>query len=332
MRGCTRRLAWDFSDMKKSFLLTLFAAGLLTAGAAETNFFWKTNATSVALWSGEKVVWQFNFDPATANKPHFHPLALPGGEPLTAFSPPDHPWHYGLWFSWKFINGVNYWEYDAKTKLTAGTTSWQVEKIETHADFSARIELALNYHPRESNQPLLTEHRVIAISTPAADGSYFMDWQLAFQAGDENLKFDRTPLPGEPGGKIFGGYAGLALRFAKGFSDCRVAGTEDIGEFTNERYHFTSKGADYNGKFGEREVGVAMLDHPANPRYPGRWYAAVSPKKPFCFFNAAWLQLKPYELPAHEKLMLQYRVVIHPGRWDSAKLVAEETKFAANAR
>ncbi len=314
--------------MKKFLLLIPALTMALVATATDHAFTWKTNTTSVALLSGKKVVWQFNYDPAAATKPFFHPLALPGGEPLTAFSPPDHVWHYGLWFSWKFINGVNYWESDAKTKLTEGTTAWQVEKIETHEDFSARIALALNYHPRDINQPVLTEHRVITISAPAADGGYFMDWQLAFQAGDADVKLDRTPLLGEPDGKVYGGYVGLSLRFAKGFSDCRVTGTEGIGKMANERYRFTSKATDYSGKFGDTEVGVAMLEHPANPGYPGRWYAAVSPKKPFCFLNAAFLQLKPLTLPAHEKLNLQYRVVIHAGFWNSAQLVGEQEQYA----
>jgi hypothetical protein len=88
--------------MKSPAISTLVALMLAHAGTAAETFSWRKDAKSVALLSGGKVVWQFNHDPAAATKPFFHPVAVPGGEPLTWFSPADHPWHYGLWFSWKF--------------------------------------------------------------------------------------------------------------------------------------------------------------------------------------------------------------------------------------
>jgi hypothetical protein len=85
-------------------------------------------------------VWQFNFG-SNATKPFFHPVALPGGPVLTWDQPGDHPWHRALWFSWKFINGINYWEEDPKTGVSAGRTRWSEPQIETRRDFSARIHL-----------------------------------------------------------------------------------------------------------------------------------------------------------------------------------------------
>lgn len=296
--------------------------------AVADSFSWKKEPTSLALLSSGKTVWQFNHDPAAASKPFFHPLAVPGGESLTEFAPADHPWHFGLWFSWKFINGVNYWEHDKATGKLEGTTTWKLGKIETGADQSARIELSLDYHPAGDTKPVLTEQRVITVSPPAADGTYFLDWDLAFQAGDQNVKLDRTPLPGEPDGKVFGGYAGLSFRFVKGLADCKISSTEDIGKPKAQRHRFSGKGADYSGSIGGKVAGAAILDHPSNPGFPNRWYAAVSPAKPFCFFNAGIIQLKPLEIPAGGNLKLHYRVAIHPGRWDSKRIEAEHAAYA----
>ena len=55
------------------------------------------------------IIWQYNFN-NRFGKPYFHPVRVKNST-LTCVSPPDHPWHLGLWFSWKYINGVNYWEY-----------------------------------------------------------------------------------------------------------------------------------------------------------------------------------------------------------------------------
>jgi hypothetical protein len=154
-----------------------------------------------------------------------------------------------------------------------------------------------------------------------------MDWRLEFQAGATQVKFDRTPLPGEPGGQTFGGYAGLSLRFAKDLADTKVAASSDTGTAKDNRYRFSAAAADYSGRLGQSEAGVAFLDHSANPRHPTRWYAIVNPAQNFGFLNAAWIQLQPYELPAQEKLTLRYRVLVHSGRWDAAKLTAEQQKF-----
>lgn len=302
------------------------AASSLAAGPG---FFWQTNASFVALRSGPLAIWQFNYNTNDSSKPFFHPLSLPAGEPLTWQSPEDHVWHYGLWFSWKFLNGVNYWEEDKATRKSAGVTSWRVTKIETHPDFSARIELELDYRLRDSAASVLTEKRRINISAPAADGRYALDWRQEFQAGAASVKFDRTPLPGEPGGQVYGGYAGLSLRFAKGFTDTQVHASADTGEPKDNRYRFGATAADYSGQIGGREIGVAFLEHPANPRHPGRWYAIVNPKQPFAFLNAAWLQLQPFDLAAREQFTLQYRVIVHPGRWDKSQLQAEHSKYSS---
>ena len=43
-------------------------------------------------------------------RPFVHPLRTPSGLVLTRDAPDDHPWHHGLWFTIKFVNGENFWE------------------------------------------------------------------------------------------------------------------------------------------------------------------------------------------------------------------------------
>ena len=301
--------------------------GRLSAADSAAPPSWQQTAGTVALVQDGKPVWQFNFATNGPTKPYFHPVGLPGGLPITCPNPPDHPWHYGLWFSWKYLNGVNYWE-ENKQRQSEGTTSWRVEKIETRPDFSATLVLALDYRKAGAAQPVLTERRVIEISAPAADGSYAMDWKLEIQAGAEPVKFDRTPLVGEEGGKSYGGYAGLSVRLAQELSEVKVNATAETGPTVENRYRFRASAADFNGKLGGAEVGFAMLDHPSNPRFPTPWYAITDAKQPFWFLNAAWIQRQPFDLPAAKNLQLRYRVLVHPQRWDGARLTAEAQRFA----
>ena len=85
--------------------------------------------SSVSLLLGDKPLWSYHF-PADGHVPYFHPLALADGAVLTAFAPPDHPWHFGLWFAWKFLNGVNYWDWAGKKEaIPDGTTQRVGEEI-----------------------------------------------------------------------------------------------------------------------------------------------------------------------------------------------------------
>ena len=113
---------------------------------------------------GDQTVWQFNYA-KTLPKPYFHPLNLPDGTELVWLSPPDHPWHHALWFSWKGLNGLSYWE--QKSAAGQGRTTVGDVKVTTNPDFSATIDMSLSYHP-DGKPAIMTEKRVIKVTAPAA--------------------------------------------------------------------------------------------------------------------------------------------------------------------
>jgi hypothetical protein len=284
---------------------------------------WRWWAGQVALLRGDHVVWRFRYGP-NEGKPAFHPVALPGGPPLTCFRPPDHPWHRGLWFSWKYINHVNYWEEDRKTGRAAGRTEQAPPEILTRADYSARITQDLTYHPA-GGQPVMTEHRVIEISPPAADGSYHFDWDQTFTAV-RDVVLDRTPLPHEPGGRMFGGYAGLSVRLAEALAERRGQTAQETVQWHQDRYRGKSVGFDYSGVLNGREMGIAILDHPGNLNAPSPWYAINSAV--MHYFSPAVICYHPHAMKAGERLRLRYRVVVHPGRWSAGQIRAAAAAFA----
>ncbi len=203
-----------------SIALLLAAATL----GAEPELAWKQTDHSLALTRGPAVVWQFNYK-KEEGKPYFHPITLAGSSSLTDLRPADHPWHRALWFSWKFINGVLYWEEDPKTGKAPGETELIDAKATARADHSARFELALSYHP-PAKPAVLTEKRTLEVSPPGKDGGYFIDWQSVFTAGDVDVRLDRTPILGQPGGVGYGGYAGMSLRLAPALRGWQFVGSE----------------------------------------------------------------------------------------------------------
>ena len=286
---------------------------------------WRREEATLALVGPSGPLWTFRHDPAL-DAAYFHPVATADGRVLTWDRPADHVWHHGLWFSWKFINRVNYWEIDAETGRPAGRTSWSNVRIETDDDGTARITLDLAYRPAGQDVAVLTEERTIQTRPPDAEGTWSMDWTSTFRAARQ-VVLDRTPLPDEPGGQTWGGYAGLSLRLAEDLIERRIVSSDGpITEMPQDRHRGRHTAVDYSGFIGGRPAGIAILDHPSNPRSPSPWYVIRSPE--MSFYSPAVLCYEPLTLEAGERLALRYRVIVHDGRWDAGRLDAEHSSYA----
>jgi len=303
--------------MKQVALLVAVLGACAVARAAAPAFAWQQSATNLALLNHGKTVWQAVFDPAQP-KAYVHPLATIDGAELTVRSPADHLWHRGLWWSWKYINHTNYWEEDKKTGLSAGRTEIISARPVVNKDFSARVELALSYH-LPGQTPVMTEQRVLQFSAPAADGSYNLDWSAAFKVL-QPVVLERTPPT-----KTSGGYAGLSLRFPRAFVPTWKFLTSDGKSVAAEANGGKMKWVDFSGPAPDgAPAGIAIFDHPSNPRYPNNWYLNQSHP----FFSPAIVYSAPMECKAGDELKLRYRIVVHPGAGDAAKLGAAFEEFS----
>jgi hypothetical protein len=275
---------------------------------------WDRTEHSLAWKTGDSTRWRFSFDPK-AGKPYFHPVTAGNGPSLTNFKPEDHPWHYALWFSWKYINHVNYWEENRVSGQAAGATRWSTPAIDARPDGSARITMQLTY-ARPTGEVDLTENRVLDVSAPASDGSYTIDWSMRFTAGKDGAVLDRTPMPGEPNGVINGGYAGLSARLAAAPATMTVVSTEGpVTEFRGERARPNAAAVAGNFSLDGRDIGgVAILSDPANSGAQAPWYI-IDNKRDFRFICAALLAPSPRTIPANGVLALRYRVAITPTAW-----------------
>lgn len=194
-----------------SIILFSSSCSDIESKAQKVNYSWLRTDTTFALLDDKEVVWQLNFS-KKQDKPYFHPLRINGYD-LTLERPADHPWHRGLWFSWKFINKVNYWEEDPEEGLSEGRSKIIKVGIAPGKDYSAIVNIKLEYAP-DGMEKVLSEQRILHISHPDAKGNYIIDWKLDFTAEDSLVIFDRTP-PLKYGGEVWGGYAGLGYRGAE---------------------------------------------------------------------------------------------------------------------
>jgi hypothetical protein len=300
-----------------SWLVLIFCLLRLNARAH-----WDDQPTSLAWVVGTNVLWRFSYD-TNKGKPFFHPVSVGGGPALTNFKPEDHPWHYGLWFSWKYINGANYWEEDRATGKAEGTTRWSTPKIETRMDGSARIRLDLTY-TGTSNRIDLTENRLLFVLPPGSDGSFTIHWFSRFVAGKDGAFLDRWAMPGEPGGRTNGGYAGLSLRMAGSpLTISFVSSTGLVTRFESDRARPAASAVACNFMDGSRNAGsIAIMSHWWDGEKDAPWYLINSDT--MHFVCAAILAPKPRQLKPDETLYLFYTIAVQRKPWTPESLKTDQ--------
>lgn len=254
--------------------------------------------------SDGKLLWNLEID-TPEGRPFFHPLALPSGRTLTDLRPKDHIWHLGYWFSWKYINGVNYWEpADPGRKGCEPDGLTRVTEKNVKIDgLDCSVQLRLEYGSRKEKSPVVSEVRDIVIDPPDAKGGYVITVRHRFTALAD-VTLDRTPPHGSvSGGKWGGGYAGATLRLASdvaaSFGVRGSSGGKTPAECTavDERY------LDFTDPMTGEGVTFTQLKAPSS----GRFY--LWPDKRM--INPSPVYTAPLNLKKGDTLDLAYRLSVH---------------------
>ncbi len=296
--------------------------GAVSPVYGDKSYSWIRDDDGVALQDEGRIVWQFRVGPEDS-KPAFHPLTLSDGRILTGYRPDDHAWHRANWFSWKFLNGKNFWEENETGRGREGITEVVDWQFRAQEGFSAELDIALRYMTLEGNEALREERKII-ISSPLKD-----DYQITtisrFQA-KEDTTIDKWH------------YGGYALRLSPELSGWKFI--DDQGKVwdgrrgTMERKHqqirliapATSWMA-YVEQPTESTNGIAILDHPENPRHPAHWLAL--PHMPY--FNPVFMYDQDFILNANEELVLRYRLVVFEDKAAVPFLRKEQSLFATES-
>ena len=255
----------------------------------------RTTIEGVECVKDGKTVWKFNIA-NRENKPFVHPLCLPDGRCVTDARPTDHPWHLGLWFCWKYINGLNYWEPRkpaAGNLFPDGMTVLRNFKIMPNGG-ACEVRLSMWYGPRaEPGKVLLEEERTVRFSAPDAKGGYKIRSTHVFTARD-NVKFGcRRPV----------GYGGFSLRMAMMMREFKMSG---VG---GEPSHDKNVG-------GPKEMtAVRYVDPKTGHGIEVKELAPLETERIYTwsdhrFVNPMPIYEKPLELKPGERFTLDYEVSV----------------------
>ena len=267
--------------------------------------------TTFCLRNGEHPIWQFNFN-NRYGRPYFHPVTA-AKTILTCVDPPDHPWHLGLWFCWKYINEINYWEFldDFKTESTgyksAGITEITHIGLNSKDDHSAVIDMDILYHP-DGGEKVMTEKSLITISAPSDEGAYYIDFNNLYTAVADEVILDRTPVQTELGGRTWGGYAGISIRFSQDLTDPFILAPNDSAAYKKNNWVYMG----FSSLTGDT-AGVSIIQDPRFTTTNTSWYIIRTPEIPFFYYSPAVLYDGKIILKKGEQLHLKYRVCIIPG-------------------
>jgi hypothetical protein len=178
-----------------------------------------------------------------------------------------------------------------------------------------------------AGETVMTELRELRVSAPAADGGFTIDWMARFTAGDNDLVLNRTPMPGEPGGAVNGGYAGLSARMVPLPVTMSVVTTSGLVErFINNRARPKAAAVACNFNDGARDIGgLAFFSDPANTDGDAPWYIIDSKQMPF--ICQALLAPKPKSVPARSEFTLHYRIGVSSKAWTLAELEAGQKEW-----
>jgi len=325
--------------------LLVLAAGFAIPSTAAAQVTITAKADEVTVAIDGKPFTVFHTGGPTLNRVYLHPLRAATGTVVNRSFPAgqvpgettDHPHHAGLFYGHGDVNGLNFWAIQnvatragepaadpsrplpgsagpAPTDATLGRIVPKGPVKVASGKTSGTIDVVLSWN-KPGGAPLLTEtrrmtfhaHKTLRIvdvdlDLVAIERAHFRDTKEGIFALRMATALEEPPKTPKAGAPTRTG----RLRNAQG------------GEGEAQVWGKRSEWVDYAGRIGDEPVGIALMDHPSNPRYPTYWHSrgyglhAINPFGLHDFLNDpkadGSLVLEPGQ---HARF--RYRMVIHPG-------------------
>ncbi len=271
---------------------------------------------------------------------YFHPVLGPGGVRMTRAYPmerietedTDHPHHRSIWFAHGKVNGVDYWS----EQSTFGTKPPKIPvgKI-LHDKFlevkggekSGVIRSTHRWEAPDGTIPLTDTQTVTFHDGP--DTARVLDFETTLKAGEQEVVLGETK-EGTMGVRVA---ESMRLKPNKAkLGTGHLVSSE--GQKDGEVWGKKAKWVDYHGPVDGKQVGIAIFDHPSNPRHPTRWHArdyGLFAANPFCEYDMDKTQPKgagDYKLAPGQSVTLKYRIYIHEGDAEQAKVAERYAEYA----
>ena len=294
------------------------------ASVGEISF--QRTETEISVLCDGEIFTSLHFD--GVQKPYLYPVNSPRGVSVTRGYPmdprpgetKDHPHHTSLWFAHGDVNGHDFWH---------GPNGERIVHVEsqvlptTASKLDPGVQSTFEWRDPDGDV-ICTEQRIMRFS--ADQSMRTIDFDLTLVATAEQVTFGDTKegtfaIRLAPTLRLTGSAAQGSARNSEG-----VMGKDVWGK--------RAKWIEYSGPINGEMVGVAIYDHPDNPRHPTWWHAreyGLVAANPFGrrAFEGKRQQAGDLVILKGESIRLRYRIVIHDGAWDVKRLEAAFEEWIA---
>jgi len=272
-----------------------------------------------------KLFTEYNYQDVP--RPFFYPVMGPTGVPIIRHWPmkegkdeaQDHRHHRSLWFTHGEVNGVDFWSEGSRSGKIVHDKFVQISSGRKVGIIQSR------------NKWVARDGKVICTDTRThrfynrPDGQ-IMDFEITIHASHGKVVMGDTKE------------GSMAIRLAP---TMRVEGKVGKGHIVNSQgrrdksaWGKRAAWCDYYGPANGETVGVAIFDHPTNPKHPTWWHVrtyGLFAANPFGVHN---FEGKPegtgdITIPTGKSLTFRYRLYFHKGDEKQAKVAEHYREYAA---
>lgn len=273
-----------------------------------------------------KLFTEYNFQDVP--RPFFYPVIGPTGAPVIRHYPMkdinpdearDHVHHKSLWFTHGEVNGQDFWSDGSR----AGKVVHD-KFIEVSSGPKVGVIKSANKWVANNGDLVCTDtrtHRFYA----GGDGQ-IMDFEITIHASEGKVVMGDTKE------------GSMAMRLAP---TMRLKGKVGQGHIVNSEgvkdgntWGKRAKWCDYYGPVEGGTVGVAIFDHPDNPKHPTWWHVrdyGLFAANPFGRhdFEKKEKGVGEITIPAGESLTFKYRLYFHKGDTEQGEVARHYREYAA---
>jgi hypothetical protein len=254
-------------------------------------------------------------------KPIVYPITGPGGVTMVRHYPmkkgvegeaDDHPHQQSLWYTHGDVNGVSFWHIGSNAGTIVCTKAEKIHSKSAAAAPGIGMRLANEWRDSKGKVLCTDEQTITFVGLPNGDRA--IDYSVTIKATHGDVTFGDTKE----------GTAGIRthpkLRIDKGAKAVNSAGQEGRSVWGKR-----AAWVDYSAEIDGKTVGVAIFDHPSNPRHPTWWHArhyGLVAANPFGIhdFERKGRGTGDMKIEKGQSVTFKYRYLFHQGDSDAAKV------------
>ncbi len=239
----------------------------------------------------------------------------------------------GLWFSHGDVNGLDFWDNEA-SYTTQNRGFIVLDRVISLISGAESGSLQASFRWEDSrHKPLIAESRRM---------TFYSDPVLRTIDFDITLRALEKVTFGDTKEGLFG------MRVASGLEvpgPKAPAAPRRTGQLVNSNgsvgeencWGKRASWVDMSGTVDGQQVGIAIFDHPGNPRHPTYWHVRSYGLLAANIFGVRAFERDPSRdgslvLQPGETIRFRYRVVVHPGNSHNANLAEVYSRYAATVK